>query len=283
MNEQATALQEYIRRKNLQKVVREREKTTSEGTRVSTVTSGKGGVGKTTIALNMALASEKKTLVVDGDLYMGDLATFTNESSNISWGQIIWDHEKWPDGIIKLSNTTDVFAPTSLENFGDEGKSVSKALLHLLGQWRKEYDYIIIDTATGLGAQVLEWCLAADQVILVVTPDPAACTDGYALLKALHLTGEVREMGVLVNQYLESDDPSEIFAQLVLLSERFLDREIHNYGTIPWSTEVITASRDQRPVLRRTPESGLRKDFRLPLTHIEHTHPKEHKYVTISG
>ena len=280
MNEQATALQEYIRRKNLRQVVRERENTVTGG-RVSAVTSGKGGVGKTTIALNMALSNESKTLVVDGDFYMGDLTTFTNESSTMSWRQTIRHPEKWSKGIIKLSDTTDVFAPTSLETSLKKGESISDVILRLLKPWRKQYDNIIIDTATGLGSQVIEWCLAADQVILVVTPDPAACTDGYALLKALHVTGDISELGVLVNQYLESDEPAEIFDQLAMLSKQFLDTELRNFGAIPWSTEVITASRAQRPVIHRTTESALRKDFGYPLSDFENTHLKKDHYVTL--
>lgn len=283
MNEQATALQDYIRRKNLRRVVGDRKQTSEASGKVTAVTSGKGGVGKTTIALNMALSSDKKTLVVDGDLHMGDLATFTNESAKISWRQVLRRPDKWQDGLIQLSETTEVFAPSSLKNPENSTGSIPETIVHLLGHWRKLYDYVIIDTATGLGAQVIEWCLAADQVILVVTPDPAACTDGYALLKALHVTGEVSDMGVLVNQYLEKEDPNKIFEQLQLLSGQFLNRTISNYGAIPWSTEIIAASRDQRPVVHHSQTSFLRKEFGHPLANPGDKNQPTDEYLTVTG
>ncbi|MCF7802859.1 MAG: P-loop NTPase [Candidatus Marinimicrobia bacterium] len=248
MNGQATALREYIRRKNLGQVTQERDSSETAAGQVVTVSSGKGGVGKSTIALHLALRTEARALVIDGDFVLGDLATLLNLTPSGDWTTIFKNPKSWPRYTQPVNDSTDVLVPVTSGRETAQNLPYSSRITRLLHQWRENYELIIIDTATGLAAQVIDWCLAANRVMVVTTPDPAACTDAYALIKALHLTNRVRDIGLVVNQFLPEDDPDDVFNQIETMTKRFLDYAIVNYGTVPWSHEIITASRSQAPL-----------------------------------
>lgn len=250
MNEQAGALQDYIRRKNLTHLLTARTEPLPGSGRVITVSSGKGGVGKTTLTLNLALASPEQALVVDGDFLLGNIGTFLNKNPARNWTDILQSPETWNRGLIQLNETTAVLAGASPEDERQLRASLSTdRLVSLLRQWRESFDLIFIDTASGLGAQVLEWCLAANRIMVVSTPEPAACTDAYALVKSLSLTEKIPPVGVLINDYLPGDDPLSIFNQLNVMTERFLDQRLEYYGAVPRSGLITESTRQQEPVM----------------------------------
>ncbi len=282
MNEQAAALQEYIRRSHLNRLIAAKQSTDTRHATVITITSGKGGVGKSMLSLNLALSSSEKTVVIDGDLLLGNLGILTNLQASTSWSDLLLQREKWSKHLKSLNQSTDLLIGTP---FDSEQKLrtvlTSGRLIGFLNALKSHYDLIIIDTASGLSSAVIEWCMIASQIIIVTTPDPAAITDGYALMKSLALTEIPFQIGVVVNQCTEQDDPEHIAQQLKIMGMEFLETSITSLGYIPWKSEIMQASRSQVPTMLSEDAEMLAPFLnqlrrRIPGTHQQHKYELTH-------
>ncbi len=274
MNEQALGLQAYIERRNLSQMVETREMSGEESGMMITISSGKGGVGKSTLILNLGLVSGEKTLIVDGDFLLGNLVTMMGERSLVSWGDIFTHRATWRDGLISLGNDTDVLAGVPFQSEDRLNSQVTtQALSQLMKEWKQAYDLIFVDTAGGLGMRVIEWSLAADHVILVTTPDPTACTNNYALIKALHLSQQLSNIGMIVNQYLGDEDPWTTYKHLALMVTELLNHELLYYGGLPWIQEAAISTRNQVPLLLSNQGGEWRSAFREILANLVEESP----------
>jgi|GEM_PF-1827144 len=250
MNEQALALQEYIQRKHLAQLIEARQMDDASAGKVVTVCSGKGGVGKSTLSLNLGLATPKHTLLVDGDFLLGNLMTLTNHRAKGTWEEILTRRAHWENTLQPINATTDILAGHPLASEGQLRVQASAAVLSdLVRQWKQAYELILIDTAAGLGMRVIEWSLVADYVMIVTTPDPTSCANAYALIKALYMSQEVRTLGFVVNQYRQDEDPRMVFKQLEVMVQNVLEQPLYYWGAIPWIQEIALSARTQAPLL----------------------------------
>jgi len=269
MNGQAHALQEYIQKRNLSQILNTKLMDGESQGKVITVTSGKGGVGKSTVVMNLGLATGQKTLLVDGDLLLGNLLMMIGKQPSVSWKDIFVGHAAQNFPVHSINNNTDILGGVP---FGDEKKmhlyTTATALSRLVREWRQQYELILIDTATGLGMRVLEWSLIADHVVMVTTPDPASCANTYALAKSLYLTKNIQGIGVVISQYLQEENPWKVFKQLELMTHKLLDNHLYYWGSIPWLEEIAQSTRHQVPVLCRDTEHQLEEMFQEMLSTI---------------
>ena len=246
MNEQAAALQEYIRRANLGQLVRSRRASADHDRRIVTVSSGKGGVGKSAIALNLGVTSGENTLVVDGDFLLGNLGVMQNAAPETSWEDLLLGRMHWTDALHEVDHNTSLLLAESFDSERTLRRTLrSERLSTLLQEWQQHYELIIIDTSAGLGSAVIEWCLAATHTMVVTTPDPTAITDAYALIKTLILSESVSQIGILVNQFLDDEEPELVHQQLLALARKYLDEEIACWGGIPWNETFVQSARNQ--------------------------------------
>lgn len=279
-NEQAKNLREQKRQEN--------KRTSKAVTRIGSpvkisVTSGKGGVGKSNFALNVAIALasfEQKVLLVDADINLAnlDILIGLNPKYNLSdmfngskqIEDIIIDG---PGGIKILPGSSGVIELMELD------ETVQKGLLQSFAQVEKEYDFIIIDTGAGINQTTVSFAASADDCIVISTNEPTSFTDAYAMIKVLSHRSPTLRIHVLVNMVRDIDEAADVFDKLSLVAQNFLDVNINTIGYLPYDPNVGAAVSAQMPFVLEFPKcpasSSLRMIARKLLSFMHRTEIKD--------
>jgi flagellar biosynthesis protein FlhG len=223
------------------------------------VTSGKGGVGKTCLAVNLAFAlahQGKRVLLVDGDLGLANVDVLLGLEVGATVRDIL-DHGADPrQTIISVHPSLGVLPASSgvpeMANLGPEDQAVLAEVLRTLAA---PFDHVLVDTAAGLGSAVLWFNTLADYSLVVVTPDPTALTDAYALIKVLVKNYQYRRFLIVLNSAPGEREARQTFATLAQAAARFLDLQLDFLGAVPADPAVRRALRAQTPFLQQFPQS----------------------------
>ena len=207
-----------------------------EGARIIAVTSGKGGVGKSNLTVNLALAflaEGKKTLVIDADLGMANVDVLLGTSSKYNLLHLLDEDVVLDDVILKGPyGLRYISGGSGMEQAGEFTPAERDLLEEKLTGCGELADVILIDTGAGIGRNVLDFILAADEVLLVTTPEPTAMTDAYAVMKAYSMYAAKPNMRLVVNRVYDEAEGLEVAEKLRKTAERFLHMEIQSLGAI---------------------------------------------------
>lgn len=227
------------------------------------VTSGKGGVGKTNFTVNLAISLRKlgyKVVIVDGDLGLAnvDLITGTCLEYNISdiflQGKSIFDiMTEGPDGIKIISGGSGITEFHLLN-----GENLNR-FINEIEKLENYFDFIIMDTGAGISGNVIKFLLLADDLVLLITPDPTSLMDGYALLKTVVLYGYIGDIKTVINMAGSKGEAEEVYNKLNGVSNRFLNRDVEFLGYLNKSSIVANAVKKQRPFVLDKPNSSVSK------------------------
>ncbi len=247
-----------LREKMLQKTTKKSKKSNRQ-TRVIAVTSGKGGVGKSNFALNFALSlieQQKKVLIFDVDLGFANIDVLLGRTPKESIASLIekdlsiWDIiEDGPNGLQFISGGTDFD-----EMFRLDETKINK-FFYEMSQLQGSVDYIILDTGAGLSYENMRFILAADDVILVTTPEPTSITDAYSVVKMVQAKDPNVHMALVVNQCTSDKEANNTAENFRHVTAKFLNKEIDLLGSIPQDTNVPTAVKKQIPFMLAYPNS----------------------------
>ena len=223
------------------------------------LSSGKGGVGKTSLAVNLALAlamQDHRVLIVDGDLGLANVDVLLRLPVH-STIQDILDRGGDPlDTVIYLMPNLGILPASSgvpdMVNLGAEDQAQLGSVLATIGA---NFDYVMVDTAAGLGPSVLWFNTMADHIIIVVTPDPTSLTDAYAMIKVMFQDYHRRQFHILMNLVKEETEGRQTFNTLAKVANKFLNLDLHYLGSVPQDYAVIKAVREQVPFLKLSPQS----------------------------
>ena len=227
--------------------------------RVITITSGKGGVGKTNLTVALAVAFArlgKKVLILDADLGLSNVDVILGASAPGNLFQVIHNGldltevvADGPLGIKFISGGSGIY---DLSNLSD---SQIQYFLHQVGQFDNWADIILIDTGAGLNRMVLNFVLAADEVIVVTTPEPTAVADAYAVIKAYAAKGGQSPVRLIVNRVRELAEGEGVLNKLAKVSQRFLGLSISHLGFIFEDRMVQKSVTSQVPLMVAYPDS----------------------------
>lgn len=227
------------------------------------IASGKGGVGKTNLVANLAIAMKKlgkNVMILDADLGLSNidvllhLAPRYNIKDVFSGGMTLKDIViDGPHGIKILPASSGVQELTNINEFQ------RLKILEEFDAYDSDIDVLLIDTAAGISENVAFFCIAAEKIIIVTSPEPTAITDAYALTKVLFTRYQEKGFSIIVNSVKNSDEGVEVFGRLSVAAERFLNISLDYLGCIPHDDSVQKAVRCQKAFIDAYPSCSASK------------------------
>lgn len=259
MKDQADKLRQLIDGLKESKPEKKESEAKNSNTRVITVTSGKGGVGKTNVTVNLAICLSRlgyRVIILDVDFGLANIDLVFGITPEFSLADVISESKSiqevltdGPAGIKFISGGSGVeelvnLDATKLENFI---KNIS-----LLDSF---CDIILVDTGAGLSDSVMSFVMASDEVLVVASPEPTSITDAYALIKMLANRDKAKKVSILINKAENEKESKEVLNKICIVSKRFLGLELMQLGYIQRDDAVIKAVKLQSPFTISFPDS----------------------------
>lgn len=233
---------------------------------VIAVTGGKGGVGKTSVAVNLATAMAqggRRVLLLDGDLGLANVDVFLGMSPRHTMAHVLSGERTLEEIIVESAEGVQVVPGASgvaeLANLSAAGHL---NLVQAFSTLSSRVDVMIVDTSAGIAHSVVQFTQAAQHVLLVVCDEPASMTDAYALVKVLSRSHDVSRFNVLANMVRTPGEGELLFQKLQRVTGKFLDVTLEYMGEIPEDSYLRRAIREQRPVMSAFPSSPASRAFK---------------------
>ncbi len=227
--------------------------------RVITVTSGKGGVGKSNLTLGLSLALSQlgyKTLIWDADLGLANIDVLLGLSTTSSIHDLLSGAKTLKEIIVEGPGGLRLMpAASGVLELGELSEGQKQRLLSEFDDWEDDLDFLLIDTAAGIGGNVMYFNLAAQERIVVLTNEPTSITDAYALIKVLSTRYQQSEFLILPNQVSGPKEGKNVFKLLSSVADIHLQVSLSYLGCVPKDPAVTAAVRSQTPFLLSAPES----------------------------
>lgn len=255
----------------LRNVIKMRNQNSAPQARVITITSGKGGVGKSNLAVNLAIQLKKagkRVIIFDADFGLANIEVMFGAIPKYNLSDLMYRgmsiQEIITPGPMDIGFISGGSGVISLNNlYHDQIMYLVKCLNEL----NELADFIIIDTGAGISDQVLEFVMASPEVLLVTTPEPSSLTDSYSLLKALYRNPNFQTGGttihVIPNKVTSREEGMAVYEKLESVVEQFLNGHLNYLGMIPQDAALERSVRQQKTVSLNEPNAHSTKAFAL--------------------
>ncbi|NLX02712.1 MAG: MinD/ParA family protein [Syntrophomonadaceae bacterium] len=263
MNDQAEKLRQMAM--DVKKQIEKEMAQEFKHTRVIVVASGKGGVGKSTLALNIALSlcnQGKKVILMDADLGLANIDIMLGLLPKYNLHHMIQGKKNLKDIIIAGPEGLSIIPGGSgITELANLDENTLKRLLVELGKIDGEFDYMIIDTGAGISNNVISFLLSADDVIFVTTPEPTSMTDAYGMVKAIARRSTGKTFYLVVNRVVDNIEGVLVAEKFKLVCDRFLNLHINILGHVINEPLVGEGIRRQRAFIELFPRSQAAKNI----------------------
>jgi flagellar biosynthesis protein FlhG len=251
---------------------------------VITVTSGKGGVGKTIVSVNLSVAlaeAGRRVMLMDADLALANVDVLLGLHPRNDLSHVIDGHRTLAEIIIKGPGGVMVVpAASGVKRLAELDIVESAGLIRAFSELSHPVDTLIIDTADGINESVTSFSRAAQEILVVVCDEPTSITDAFALIKVLSSEYDTRRFRVLANQVQSAQEGRELFNKISRVSDRYLDVTLEFAGIVPHDDYLRKAVRRQRAVVHAYPRSRssvafknlARKTLRWPVPSVATGH-----------
>ncbi|HEY5583613.1 MAG TPA: P-loop NTPase [Ruminiclostridium sp.] len=231
--------------------------------KVIAITSGKGGVGKTSVTVNLAIALSQKgfrVVIIDADLGLSNI--------DVVFGIIpkytLLDSINSEKGILDIlcdgpCNIKFISGGSGVQELINLDKNSLQAFISNMTLLDHIADYILIDTGAGLSDTVMNFVLSAEEVILVITPEPPSITDAYALVKTVSRSRKDCTINVLINRADNENEARNVYNNFAMVSDRFLGMKLDTIGYLPYDQSFTKSVKMQRPYLLNNPKNSTSK------------------------
>lgn len=263
MMDQAQNLRNIVKKNT---VVKENEKKS----RIITVTSGKGGVGKTSVSINLAIQFRlqgKSVIIFDADFGLANIEVMFGAIPKYNLSDLIYRGKDLNDIIMKgPMDIGFISGGSGISGFGDLTKDQLTYLVYKIKELESMADIIIIDTGAGISSAVMDFVVASNEVVLVTTPEPTSITDSYSLLKALNKREDFdrseNHIKIVTNRVKSYEEGVNLYNKLNVVVSKFLNFNIEFLGIIENDENMSKAVIQQKPISMAYPNSKGAKSFK---------------------
>ena len=232
---------------------------------VVAVTSGKGGVGKTNVATNIAVAlgrTQREVMLLDADLALANVDVLLDLQPRFNLSHVVGGEVDLDSTVLDGPRGIKI-VPASSGNVSmiDLPAPARAAVINAFAGLKAQPEVLVVDTAAGLSSGVIPFVTAANRAIVVVCDEPASITDAYALIKVLSKSHGVSRFDIVTNQTSSDWEGRVLFAKLRRVADRYLDVVLRHLGDVPYDPLLRRAVQEQRSVVDAYPESPAGREF----------------------
>ena len=234
--------------------------------RVIAVTGGKGGVGKTNISVNMAVAlaeQGKRVMLFDADLGLANIDVVLGLHPEYDLSHVLRG-ERTLDEVLVEGPMGIRIAPAAsgVQQMAELSEAEHAGLIHAFSEVGADLDVLIVDTAAGISDAVVSFSRAAQEVVVVVCDEPASITDAYALIKLLNRGYGVERFRILSNMARSAQEGRDLYNKMCRVTDRYLDVMLNYMGSIPYDDNLRKAVKAQKPVVLAYPRCRAAQTFK---------------------
>jgi flagellar biosynthesis protein FlhG len=241
------------------------EKGEQSAAQVIAVTSGKGGVGKTNVVANLGYALSKlnkRVVILDADVGLANIDVLLGLAPKYTIQHVLTGEKPVSEIIVPGPGGMKILpASSGIQELSDLSSAQKMCLLSELNSLHDQTDVLLIDTSAGISSNVMYFNLAAQDILVVVSPEPTSITDAYAMMKVLFLKYSESHFRLLVNSARSAAEAEEVFNNLSLVGQKFLNLSIDYWGYIEKDEYVAKAVRQQKALVELYPHSPASKCF----------------------
>lgn len=243
-----------------------REMKNTKPVQVVAITSGKGGVGKSNVSVNLAVALaqlDQKVMVMDADMGLANIDVLLGLSPGYNLSHVIQGECSLKETLIDGPGGIKIIpASSGTREMADLTPAQNAGIIHAFSDLTIAVDTLLVDTAAGLSDSVVSFVRAAREVVIVVCDEPASITDAYAMIKVMSRDFGVERFHVLTNMAQDLQAGRELYLKLSRVADQFLDVTLDFAGSVPYDDHLRRAVQKQKCVLEMFPRSPSAMAFR---------------------
>ena len=259
--------------------IEERKPAAHRATRVIAVTSGKGGVGKTNLSVNLAIAlgqAGHRVVLLEGDLGLANVDVVMGIEPEFTLEHVLKGERELADIVVAgTPNVRIVPGASGIRALANLTEEQCRSLVEGLEEIAQDADFLLIDTAAGIADDVVTFLRCAHEVLLVTTPDPTAITDAYALLKVLGRDASCPALHLVVNHVASGGEAGDISKRILDAAKRFLQVSVDYWGFLPADPNLAEAVRRQVPAFVAYPFSPFSRQLPVLVRNLEGHRPAD--------
>ncbi|MCP4215811.1 MAG: MinD/ParA family protein [bacterium] len=229
------------------------------------ITSGKGGVGKTNVVVNLGLAlsrmNDMDVAVLDADYGLGNIDILLGIDPKLDISDLLKDTASLEEILVKKDDLLIIPASSGVQSLAQLTEYQEILLYKELKKLEKMANLLFIDTAAGISDNVISLLLAADEVVLVICPDSTSIVDSYAVVKVVSELDAFKKFSVITNMVQDEEEAHEIFLKISRAVKKFLNKEMNFLGYVRRDKKLMEAMKYQEAVVEKFPESVAGQDY----------------------